>query len=126
MGIGALEPGVSSLTRAGYLTNRELQELVSQGAVGDVCGWHFDIRGQILDIEINRRVVGLDVESLRRIPAVMGVAAGKAKAKAILGALRTGLLDILVTDSGVAREVLQLAQGDEASLLPKRSKRRSR
>jgi deoxyribonucleoside regulator len=40
---------------------------------------------------------------------VVGVACGSNKTKAILGALRTGLLDVLVTDDRTAAAVLKSA-----------------
>jgi DNA-binding transcriptional regulator LsrR (DeoR family) len=106
VGIGALEPEVSSLVRAGYLDERAVRRLRRAGAVGDVCGRHFDAQGRVADVELNRRVVGLDLDSLRRIPLVIGVAAGPAKAEAIRGALRGGHLDVLVTDAATAASVL--------------------
>jgi DNA-binding transcriptional regulator LsrR (DeoR family) len=40
---------------------------------------------------------------------VAGVAGGPAKAGAILGALRTGLLSVLITDEHAALGILELA-----------------
>jgi len=108
VGIGALVSGVSSLQRAGYLDECGIARLQQQGAVGDICGWHFDITGRILEIDINKRIIALEPGLLKRIPAVMAVAAGKVKAPAILGALRTGAIHVLVTDSETGREVLRL------------------
>ncbi|HBY95809.1 MAG: sugar-binding transcriptional regulator [Ardenticatenaceae bacterium] len=108
VGIGSTSPSVSSLIRAGYLTEAGLQAIESEGAVGDICARHFDIRGQILDIDINRRIVGISPDDLRAIPEVIGVAGGPLKAPAILGALRGELVDTLVTDDVTVRELLRL------------------
>lgn len=105
VGIGALEPEISSLVRAGYADAATLRALRRAGAVGDVCGRHFDVHGQPLDVDLNRRVVGLDLDALRRIPVVVGVAAGRAKGAAVLGALRGGHLDVLVCDAELAEAV---------------------
>ncbi len=109
VGIGSTDATVSSLLRAGYLTPDELNAVAATGAVGDVCARHFDIEGYELDIDINRRVVGLSMADLRVVPEVVGVARGIRKATAILGALRGQLIDVLVTDDDTAREVLRLA-----------------
>jgi deoxyribonucleoside regulator len=106
VGIGALVPAVSSLLRAGYLTRRGITEIRRSGAVGDVCGHLFSVDGKLVDAELTRRIVTIDVAALRRIPRVVGVAVGAAKAEAILGALRGGLINILVTDDATARDVL--------------------
>lgn len=106
VGIGALEPGVSSLVRAGYADEATIRRLRRTGAVGDICGRHFDVLGRPCDLELNRRVIGLDLDALQRIPAVVAVAAGRLKAHAILGALRGRHVDVLVTDAPTVEEVL--------------------
>jgi deoxyribonucleoside regulator len=53
-------------------------------------------------------VVGIPPDVLRRIPFVLGVAGGKVKAPAILGALRAGLVNALVTDDTAAQCLLEL------------------
>jgi len=108
VGIGSVDPSVSSLLRAGYIDEEGLEAIRRCGAVGDICARQFDIQGNVLDIELNRRVVGIDIESLKRIDCVMGVAGGMPKAPAILGALRGGFVNVLITDNRVAQEVLRL------------------
>jgi DNA-binding transcriptional regulator LsrR (DeoR family) len=109
VGIGAVEPSVSSLMRAGYLKPEEFHAIRAAGVVGDLCGRHFDIAGQPAAPEIDSRLITITLDQLARIPMVMGVACGAAKARAILGALRGGYLDMLITDSVAAEAVLALA-----------------
>jgi DNA-binding transcriptional regulator LsrR (DeoR family) len=111
VGIGSLVPEVSSLLRAGYLDQQALEALRSQGAVGDICGRHYNVRGRVMDIELNRRMVGIELKDLQGIDQVIGVAGGEAKAEAILGALRGRHVNVLVTDDGAARKVLALGEG---------------
>jgi DNA-binding transcriptional regulator LsrR (DeoR family) len=111
VGIGSLHPKVSSLLRSGMATLEDLKRLDAQGAVGDICGTHFDSWGRVLDVEMNHRTVAIDIECLREIPVVIGVSAGMPKAPAILAALRGEYINILVTDSGVARELLRAGTG---------------
>lgn len=108
VGIGSVAPSISSLIRAGYLNREELKAIREQGAVGDICARQFDIHGNVLDIQFNKRVVGIDIESLKKIKQVIGVAGGILKAPAILGALRGGLIDVLITDEKAAQEVLRM------------------
>ncbi|HEY66909.1 MAG TPA: sugar-binding transcriptional regulator [Thermoflexia bacterium] len=110
VGIGSLAPEVSSLLRAGYLDQKALARLRTQGAVGDICARHYDAQGHVLDIELNQRIVGIELEALHSIGQVVGVAGGEAKAEAILGALRGGHVNVLVTDDAAARKVLALDQ----------------
>jgi len=106
VGIGTLDPKRSSLVRSGFLTMRQLNELESVGAVGDVCAIHFDIHGKIVDTPLTRRVVGIQYETLKRIPARLGISGGREKALSILGALRAGMVNVLITDDVAASGVL--------------------
>ena len=85
-------------------------ELHEQGAVGDVCARYYDSQGQVLDVELNHRVIGIKLHVLHEIECVIGVAGGLAKAEAILGALRGDYIKILVADDVAARKVLELGQ----------------
>ncbi|TEU17814.1 MAG: sugar-binding transcriptional regulator [Anaerolineales bacterium] len=108
VGIGAPSPEVYSLLRAGYLDREALAQLRAKGVVGDICARHYDAHGRVLDIELNRRIVGIELEALHDIEQVIGVAGGEAKAEAILGALRSGHVNVLITDDVTARKVLAL------------------
>ena len=108
-GIGAMQPELSGLVRAGYLTKEELLSAAQAGAVGDVCGHYIDAHGRICDLELDQRVIGIDLPSLCKLKCVIAVAGLPEKAPAILGALRGGFVHILVTDDSTAQEVLRLA-----------------
>lgn len=108
LGIGSTEPKYSSFYKAGYVTRDVLNALRRAGAVGDVCGWNFDVRGDLLDVEFHRRIVTLGIKDLTDIPIRLGVAGGIGKVRPILGALRGKLINVLVTDSIAAKEVLRL------------------
>jgi deoxyribonucleoside regulator len=108
IGIGSVDPRLSSLRRAGYLTEAELEALRAAGAVGDVLARALDAEGNPLNHPLNRRVIGLELEALRRIPTVIAVAGGVAKAPAIRAALRGGYVDVLVTDAEAAAAVLAM------------------
>ena len=108
VGIGSVASGFSSLVRAGYLSETDMPQLRDLSVVGDVCAHHFDLHGVELPIDLNQRVVGITLEALKAIPLVVGVAGGKDKAPAILAALRGGYVDVLITDSVAATEVLAL------------------
>jgi DNA-binding transcriptional regulator LsrR (DeoR family) len=108
VGIGAPNPEVSALLLNKYVKLEDLQRLAAEGAVGDVCAVQFDDQGNILDVDMNRRIVTIDILRLRDIPVVIGVSAGMPKANAILGALRGHYVNILVTDANVARYLLSI------------------
>jgi DNA-binding transcriptional regulator LsrR (DeoR family) len=110
VGIGTTESGASSFLRAGHLNEEQLAELRAQGAVGEISGLHFDIEGRADDLDINRRVICLDLPDLKRIPRVVAVACGLAKRRSILGALRGGYVKALATDDITALALLEEAE----------------
>ncbi len=108
VGVGTATPD-STLVQMGYLSAADARVLTEKGVVGDILGQFFDIDGTPLDLPIHERRIGIDLRDLRDIGRVVGVAGGEAKAEAILGALHGGYLDVLVTDEGAARRLLDLA-----------------
>jgi len=110
VGIGCPLSDLYSLLRSGYVDEAEAQRIRKAGAVGDICGQHYSLQGHWLDIDINRRVVGLTLEGLTKIGMVIGMAGSSRKGPAILGALRGGYLDVLITDDQAAQKALALHQ----------------
>jgi DNA-binding transcriptional regulator LsrR (DeoR family) len=110
IGIGSTRPELYSLLRAGYVNKKETLKIRQQGAVGDICGQHFDINGKKVDVDISSRAVAINLEKLKKIPQVIAVAGGEMKGDAILAALRGGFAGILVTDDAAARWVVEHAE----------------
>jgi DNA-binding transcriptional regulator LsrR (DeoR family) len=110
VGIGSLSPALSGLLSAGYISETELREIIRQGGVGDICSYHYDLHGNILPLELHQRLIGISLDSLKQTPCVIGVGGGIDKAASILGALRLGVIDCLVTDEIAARAVLKMSE----------------
>jgi DNA-binding transcriptional regulator LsrR (DeoR family) len=98
----------ATMVRMDCISLTEAQQLADRGVVGDVLGTYFDEDGRVIGPEMHGHLVGLTLEDLRNIPTVMAVVSEKGKAKAILGALRTGVIHILVTESDNAMEVVRM------------------
>ena len=77
--------------------------------MGDICARSFDAQGQPCRLSFDRRIVGLQLTQIRRIPLVIGIATGSRKAAAIRGALEGKLISALVTDQAAALAVLRQA-----------------
>jgi DNA-binding transcriptional regulator LsrR (DeoR family) len=89
----------------GFVTKDELAQMQAAGAVGEVAGWVYDSHGRYLDVGTNMRTGGVRVaENLPR-PAI-GIAAGASKVRAIHAALKSHILNGLVTDDATARALL--------------------
>lgn len=109
LGVGSLDPAQSGFVKGGFLSAGELAGLVSAGAAGDLGGHIFALDGGLQDRALDERIIGVSLDDLRRIPQTIVVAAGVEKGAAILGALRTGAVNVLVTDDRTANAVLALA-----------------
>jgi DNA-binding transcriptional regulator LsrR (DeoR family) len=109
VGVGSAAPKYSSYHLAGYVAIEELDKLHQAGAVGDVCGIHFDIQGKDVCTDFCERSVTIRKEDLLKIPVRIGIAGASGKAEPVLGALRGGYINMLVTDEITARRVLDLA-----------------
>jgi lsr operon transcriptional repressor len=98
----------ATIVQLGYLTATDAASLRAKGVVGDILGQFFDADGKVADLAIHDRRIGIELSDLRRIPKVVGVAGGLHKVQAILGALRGGFLDVLVTNEVAAIRLLEL------------------
>ena len=105
VGIGAAVEGATVL-RNGILNEGELTVLKMQGAVGDVLNHFMDKDGNLIQTEIEDRVISTDLDKLRQLKNVVGVAGGKDKVMAIKAVLNGGYLNVLITDSDTAAELL--------------------
>jgi deoxyribonucleoside regulator len=110
-GIGTLDPETFGFVRAGFITAKELAELVADGAVGDVAGQIFTLEGQLHPCEFNRRLIGITFEDMCAIPTTIAIAMGPEKTRAILGCLRTCTVNVFCTDDQTAARVLSLDEG---------------
>jgi deoxyribonucleoside regulator len=107
VGLGTLENSV--FVERGVLQADALAELRDTGAVGELCGRFIDADGNECDSPWRDRVVGVQVEQLRKIPQVIGVVSGSDRSAAIIAAVRGGLLKSLIIDDGAASALLAAA-----------------
>jgi DNA-binding transcriptional regulator LsrR (DeoR family) len=106
VGIGALEPSTLLQSSGNIFAERELAALGERGAVGDICLRFFDAAGQPVESGVDRRVIGVTLDQLRRADRSVGIAGGARKYEAIRGALRGGWINVLITDRTTAERLL--------------------
>ncbi|HCL5975556.1 TPA: sugar-binding transcriptional regulator [Klebsiella oxytoca] len=109
IGLGDMNEN-SFMVQLGWFSPQEIATArQEQGVVGDLAGYSFfNIQGKPVDTVMNDRVIGLSLEQLRAIPCVIAIASESTKATAILGALRTGVIDVLATSASNARAVINM------------------
>mgnify|MGYP003607488044 CR=1 FL=1 len=106
VGVGQMSDD-APLLKDGFVTRSELDEMQAAGATGEVAGWVFDSEGEYLDVGTNRRTGGVRVAPGLERPSV-GIAAGASKIPAIRAALKSRIINGLVTDEPTAAALLSL------------------
>lgn len=99
----------SAVVSMGCVSVSEMRGLRREGAVGDILGSFFDIEGRALAQGMKDRVVSLERSELEHIPCVVAVVSERTKVRAVVGALRTGIVNVLVTSTDIAQDVLAFA-----------------
>ena len=108
-GIGSvLLNNLYTLNEVGYVTDKEVLTLKDAGACGDILGVHYDVNGNILDVDINHRTLTISLEKLSQVENAVAVAGHEGKAEAIIGAIRGGFINTLITDNFTAERILSL------------------
>jgi DNA-binding transcriptional regulator LsrR (DeoR family) len=101
--------GISSLTtsyRTGYLSESDRRSLIDAGAIGDVLYNFIDENGDLVDHEVNGRVISVNLARLRRTPERVLISGGKDKLAAIRATIRTVAPTALITDEQTALALL--------------------
>lgn len=96
------------LYQRGYIDHQEVEDLITAGAVGEILISFYDLDGNEVKTGLDKRNIGLGIDELSKIPVTIGVSGGLPKTRAILGALRNGLLNVLVTDLDTAQAIIKL------------------
>jgi DNA-binding transcriptional regulator LsrR (DeoR family) len=107
VGIGTMGSGSTLQVLDGLrLSAAQHEEFLSQNPVGNTCCRFFDAVGRPIGGAVHNRVLAVELDDLRRIPMVVGVAAGLEKTPGVLAALRGGIVDALIVDACLAHSLL--------------------
>jgi DNA-binding transcriptional regulator LsrR (DeoR family) len=107
VGIGAVEPSKMLAASGNVFSSHELKSLSDRGAVGDICLRFFDASGTPVITPLNDRVIAIELQELRRVHRVIGIAGGRRKTAAIRGALQGRLINMLITDRHTAERLVR-------------------
>ncbi|MGF1472050.1 MAG: sugar-binding transcriptional regulator [Rubrobacteraceae bacterium] len=115
IGVGAIDRDHGQYL-TGYLDDNDLEYIRRSGAVGDSCGAYFARDGSHIPLEMNERSIATEYEDLIRIPKRICASFGPNKALANVGAVRSKLINTLITDEPTAVDMLNLL-GEETNLV---------
>ncbi len=98
--------GAPTATRDALARGIPVEDAVFDQAAGDVCLNFFAADGSPIEFPGSERMVRTSREVLAGVPHAVGVAVGAAKVPSIIGAVRAGMINELVTDAATARALL--------------------
>ena len=104
LGIGLWAPDQSTVYDAVAPKERRHQRRL--GVCAEFSGVFVNADGEPVATELSERMIGVSADQLRQIPEVLGIVYGTAKAPAARAALRSGLINALITHATLARVLL--------------------
>jgi DNA-binding transcriptional regulator LsrR (DeoR family) len=113
VGVGRLPPSQLLLESGNAATLHDQAQLIAAGAVGDICCRFFNGGGTPVATDLDRRIVGIDPVTLRSIPRRIAIAGGSAKLSAIRAALAGKWVNVILTDLGTARGLVDNEEGSK-------------
>lgn len=105
VGIGAPVKS-SNLVWTGTFGREAIESMARTGAVGEICSEFYDINGRHVETNFSDRTIAVPLERLAELKYSIGMAASREKVPAIMGALRGGLINVLITDETTAKILL--------------------
>lgn len=104
VGIGSWEPGLSTLYDSASDADRK--SLIGQGVCADVGGLFVAADGTPLQTALNDRMVGINASQMLAIKQVIAIPYGIKKRQAVLAAVKSGLVNSMVTHASLASALL--------------------
>lgn len=96
------------LHRQGFCEAEDIENLQRAGAAGEMIVSFFDGQGRPIVTDLSKRMIGLTIDDLHNIPTMVAISGGPEKVEALLGALRAGCIDVMITDRETAEAILEL------------------
>lgn len=89
----------SPLLKNGFLGKEQLISLEKRGYVGGILNHFFDNSGNICLPEIENKLINISLEQIKKTNKVIAIAGGVEKVNSIITAIKSGFINILITDS---------------------------
>nr|WP_210290439.1 MULTISPECIES: sugar-binding transcriptional regulator [unclassified Rhizobium] len=110
---GDIGPHSTSLSE-GFISKRELEELIEMGCVCDTMFNFLDAEGNSVDHPINKRVMSVDLDTLKKAKHIVISSGGAHRARAISATIKRIGCNTLITDESAAKALLQMAMAKAA------------
>ncbi len=106
LGIGAIEPSEMLAQSGNIFSEPELKQLTEQGAVAEISQRFLNAEGEQVITPLNERVIGMNLTQLNAVARVVALAGGRSKTQAIAATLKSGVINVLITDRFTAQRLL--------------------
>lgn len=103
--LGAISK-ISRMYTLGGFDLKFLNTLIEKEIIGEVGLNFYDIDGNFINAGMEDRTIKLSVEQIKKIKNKIVIAFGPEKIDAIKGFLKTGIADVLITDSKTAEKII--------------------
>lgn len=97
----------SFLLKNEYISQDEITKIVENGAIGEIFGHYINSKGEINDLELENRVIGMDIKELRSKDYSVCLSTGEHCVDAIYAALQGKYFNVLITDTATARGLIE-------------------
>ena len=104
---GGIE-GITTSYRLDHVSEAERQSLIAAGAVGDLLYNFISEDGDLVDHNVNTRVISIGIDRLKNAKDRILISGGKEKVKVLLGCLRLVKPTVFITDEITAKAILSL------------------
>jgi deoxyribonucleoside regulator len=102
---GGIE-GITTSYRLGHINEADRQSLIAAGAVGDLLYNFISEDGELVDHNVNTRVISVGIDRLKNATDRVLISGGKEKVKVILGCLKLVKPTVFITDEFTAKAML--------------------
>ncbi len=89
-----------------YMEKNIKETIERSGAQGFICAKFFDEKGEFLDIDFNKQIIGIDVDDITNKNLIC-ISGGSSKVNAIRIALKSGIIDTIISDELTLEKVLK-------------------
>lgn len=96
----------ASLVATGMIERSEIDQVKRAGGCGEILGHFFDAKGRMVDTDVSRRTISLEIDDLRG-RNIVAIAGGLTKAEGIGSVLASGLIRGLITDERTAARLVE-------------------
>jgi DNA-binding transcriptional regulator LsrR (DeoR family) len=105
VGLGSWAAGQSTLYDA--MDEKACEQLRRRGVVADISGVFVDADGVPVQSRVTDRVIAINAEQMDKIDEVIAIPYGLAKVAAVRAAVRSGLVNAIVTHAPLAKALLE-------------------